>query len=390
MVKTPRELYAEREKKAKAVTDKLGDKAGYIKALKDYPISFIDNPLAQRPKRRIHTGTALDRILSRKGGIEEGRSIEIYGEYATGKTQICEAVAAEAEGLIIYIDAEDTWFAERFAEICTARDKDPIEVASRLRLYTPRNWIEQEATIKQLPDFDPETGEYIAVGAVILDSIMQVWSDDRRWHGREKLTQRQQLIRAQLKDLCSYVKDHRAILLYTNQVYIEPIAKANRSIEQIYKARGGPTLEHIADYRILLRKGPRNLRWARLVDSPDIPLTEVPFILHKSGIADIEDPGERIRALERGEAYGLKFLDTKMVSVDPAKKYYIKALMLGMLSEEEALERKWLTKKQIDDAMEEINRVAETRLEEKMQEVIPVMSTEEEQEIDELLGEENK
>jgi len=270
----------------------------------------------------------------------------------TGKTQIAECIVAEAEGLKIYIDAEWTFRGDRFAEICTARGIDPKESADRIRLYRPMNWIHQEAVVKQLPEFDSD-GKFLDIGVVIVDSIMKHWADSRDWQGRENLPQRQALLRAQISDLSNYCRRHNAVLFYTNQVYIAPVANPYASVENIYHSRGGASLEHIADYRILLRKGPRNLRFARLVDSPDLPLMEVPFVLHEKGISDIEDPGIRVQALERGEQYGLRFLDTKVSTRGAGKKYYAKAFLLGIMTEEEALENDYLDEKDIKELKEE-------------------------------------
>jgi len=75
MVRTDEEIYKDLEKHSKEVIKNIRDKAKYIRALEEYPVFYIDNPLKQKPRKRIRTGTALDRILSRRGGIEAGRSV---------------------------------------------------------------------------------------------------------------------------------------------------------------------------------------------------------------------------------------------------------------------------------------------------------------------------
>ena len=78
-------------------------------------------------------------------------------------------------------------------------------------------------TVRQLPEYD-ENDNFLDIGIVIVDSIMKFWAETRQFYGRENLTQRQQLIRAQLADLCAYVRRHNAVLFYTNQVYVAPQA----------------------------------------------------------------------------------------------------------------------------------------------------------------------
>jgi meiotic recombination protein DMC1 len=65
---------------------------------------------------RITTGsTRLDELL--RGGMESQAITEIYGEYRTGKTQICHTLAVSAqlprkmgggEGKVMYIDSENS------------------------------------------------------------------------------------------------------------------------------------------------------------------------------------------------------------------------------------------------------------------------------------------
>jgi RecA/RadA recombinase len=306
----------------------------------------------------------------------------------TGKTMFAQTVCAEAEGYIVYIDNEHTFRGNRFAEICSLRGRDPEEVNKRLMYFKPANWIEQEATVRQLPEFDPDTEEFLDIGAVIVDSIMCHWADSRDWQGRENLPQRQSLIRAELLDLRNYCRRHNAVLFYTNQVYMKPVANPYASVEDIYIPRGGASIAHIGDYRILLRKGPRNLRYARLVDALDLPLMEVPFVLHKSGVANIEDEGEQIRAIEQGEKYGLKFLDTKVFSANPAKKYYAKAFLLGILKEEKALEQGWLNEKDIEELKQEKIEIELERAEKKSMKNKDEMTDEERDRIAEAQAEE--
>ena len=359
---TDKERWTKLQEQKQKVEDSIRKAENYAKELDKVKIVPISDPLKQPPKRRILTGTALDGLLSRRGGIEEGRSVELYGQFGTGKTMICSTLAVEANDLIIYIDNEHTFSSDRFIEIAELRGKDPDDINDRLLLYSPNDWIEAEATVRQLPEFDND-GNFIDVGIVIVDSIMKFWAETREFYGRENLTQRQQLIRAQLADLCAYVRRHGAVLVYTNQVYVEPVDTSFKSVEDIFKARGGATLEHIGDYRILLRKAPRNVRFARLVDAIDLPLIEMPFVLTDKGIYDIDSPAERLRALESADKYGMKFLSEKLYTKDPAKKYYKQALRLGMITEETVLEKKWLTEKDIEEVKRDIAEDLDERME---------------------------
>lgn len=76
---------------------------------------------------RLTTGSEdLDRCLG--GGIETGSLTELFGEFRTGKTQLCHTLCVTCqlptdqnggEGRALYIDTEGTFRPERIAEIAT-------------------------------------------------------------------------------------------------------------------------------------------------------------------------------------------------------------------------------------------------------------------------------
>ena len=68
--------------------------------------------------------TALDELL--KGGIETGSITELYGEFRTGKTQLCHQLCVTCqlprsqgggEGKALYIDTEGTFRPQRLVAI---------------------------------------------------------------------------------------------------------------------------------------------------------------------------------------------------------------------------------------------------------------------------------
>ena len=73
----------------------------------------------------IKTGCdSLDELL--KGGIETGSITEMYGEFRTGKTQLCHTLCVTCQlpikdgggaGMAMYIDTEGTFRPERLVEI---------------------------------------------------------------------------------------------------------------------------------------------------------------------------------------------------------------------------------------------------------------------------------
>lgn len=326
----------------------------YLKNIVKLDVGPLEDPFyktTERPKK-ILTHTALDRILSKSGGLEVGRSLELFGAFASGKTQIVNTMLIESEGLCILIDAEGTFSADRFEELAEARGKDINDIMDRLLVYQPNDWMEQDAMIRQLPEFDAE-GKFLEVGIVAVDSLLKLWGTAPEFFGRQNLPTRQLLLGSEGAYLQKYCRRHQGIFIFTNQVRNKPVDTRYAAPEERWGGGGGPTVHHIADYRILLRKGPRNIRYARVVDSIDLPLMEVPFILDVAGIRDIPDPGERVKAMEIGEKYGHKFLSGQVSSVKAGKKYYREALRLGAITPAEATE--WLSDKEIEEVMSSID-----------------------------------
>jgi len=74
----------------------------------------------------------LDKLL--EGGIETGSITEVFGEFRTGKTQLCHTLCVTcqmpvssggAEGKAIYIDTEGTFRPEKLTAIAERFGLDP-------------------------------------------------------------------------------------------------------------------------------------------------------------------------------------------------------------------------------------------------------------------------
>ncbi|MFW6128171.1 MAG: helix-hairpin-helix domain-containing protein, partial [Halobacteriota archaeon] len=93
--------------------------------------------ILERRKRvkRINTGsTELNRLLG--GGVETQSITELFGEFGSGKTQICHQLAVnvqlpEEEGLdgsVVVIDTENTFRPERIGQMAAAKGLDSNDV----------------------------------------------------------------------------------------------------------------------------------------------------------------------------------------------------------------------------------------------------------------------
>ena len=95
----------------------------------------------------ISTGSkALDTLLA--GGLETGSITEIFGEFRTGKTQLCHTLCVTAQmsidqgggaGMAMYIDTEGTFRPERLVPIAKRFDLDPQKVLDNVAYARAHN-----------------------------------------------------------------------------------------------------------------------------------------------------------------------------------------------------------------------------------------------------------
>lgn len=91
----------------------------------------------------ISTGSSdLDTLLG--GGIETGAITEVFGEFRTGKTQLCHTLCVTcqrpldqggAEGRAMYIDTEGTFRPQKLVAIAERYHMDPSEVLVNLSSF---------------------------------------------------------------------------------------------------------------------------------------------------------------------------------------------------------------------------------------------------------------
>jgi DNA repair protein RadA len=235
---------------------------------------------------RCSTGSrALDELLL--GGIETQAVTEFYGEFGSGKSQICHTLCAispqpvEAGGLdsgVIYIDTEGTFRPERLNQIAIARGLEPSYVLKNVAVCKVYNSSHLELIIKDI-------GKYIndfKAKLVIIDSIISLHRAE--FAGRGTLADRQQRLNNILHKLVRLSEIFNIAVVITNQVQSSP----DTFFGDPTKAAGGNVLGHASTYRIYLRKSGEN-RTAKMIDSPYHPYSDARFTLNEKGTDDLED-----------------------------------------------------------------------------------------------------
>lgn len=247
---------------------------------------------------RCSTGSrALDELLL--GGIETQAVTEFYGEFGSGKSQICHTLAAiapqprEAGGLnggVIYIDTEGTFRPERLNQIARARDLEPSHVLKNVAVCKVYNSSHLELIIKDL-------GKYVSdfnAKLVIIDSIISLHRAE--FAGRGTLADRQQRLNNLLHKVIRLAEIFNIAVVITNQVQSSP----DTFFGDPTKAAGGNVLGHASTYRIYLRKSGEN-RTAKMIDSPYHPYSDAKFTLNEKGTDDLEDEISSMRKRNKSE-----------------------------------------------------------------------------------------
>jgi DNA repair protein RadA len=235
---------------------------------------------------RCSTGSAaLDDLLL--GGVETQAVTEFYGEFGSGKSQICHTLCATArqpieqgglDGSIIYIDTEGTFRPERVEQIARARGLDPSQILKSVAVCKIYNSSHLELIVKDL-------GKYIndfKAKMVIIDSIISLHRAE--FAGRGTLADRQQRLNNMLHRLVRLTEIYNIAIVITNQVQSSP----DTFFGDPTKAAGGNVLGHASTYRIYLRKSGEN-RVAKMIDSPYHPYSETRFTVNERGTDDLEE-----------------------------------------------------------------------------------------------------
>jgi DNA repair protein RadA len=246
---------------------------------------------------RCSTGSkSLDELLL--GGIETQAVTEFYGEFGSGKSQICHTLCAMAkqpisegglDGHVIYIDTEGTFRPERLRQIAESRGLIPLEVLKNVTICKVYNSSHLELIIK---DLGKHINEFKAK-LVVVDSVISLHRAE--FVGRGTLADRQQRLNSILHKLIRLAEIFNIVIVITNQVQ----TSSDTFFGDPTKAAGGNVIGHTSTYRIYLRKSGEN-RIAKMIDSPYHPYSDTRFTINKKGIDDLEDSTKREAKLEGG------------------------------------------------------------------------------------------
>jgi len=234
---------------------------------------------------KITTGSQkLDELLG--GGIETGSITEIFGEFRTGKTQICHMLCVTcqfpmasggAEGCALYIDTEGTFRPKRVEQMASRYGMDHTDLLDNISFARAYSSDHQMKLLQEAAQM--MTSSHYAL--VIVDSATALFRSE--YVGRGELAVRQQTLGKFLRQLLQLCDIFGVAVVITNQVVSSP---DGMSFGPSTKPIGGNIVAHASTTRISLRKGSKNCRVAKIYDSPNLPEDEAQFSITNEGITD--------------------------------------------------------------------------------------------------------
>ncbi len=277
----------------KELTQFLGEKTAYSiitearKHLISIPFMRADEYMKLRKTvEKLTTGCKkLDELLG--GGVETQAITEFYGEFGTGKSQICHQLCVTVqlsrdegglEGGALYIDTENSFRPERIVQIAKRWKLDPAKVLSRI-VYAEALTADHQMYLLENADTQFKENN---IRLVIIDSLIAHFRSE--YIGREMLAERQQKLERHLHRLMRLARAFNAAAVVTNQVMAKP-----DSFFTDIEPTGGHVLAHTSHTRVFLRKSPTpGIKIARLVVSPILPEgKEGLFRITENGIEDV-------------------------------------------------------------------------------------------------------
>ncbi|MBX5326110.1 MAG: DNA repair and recombination protein RadA [Candidatus Bathyarchaeia archaeon] len=260
-------------------------------------LSFIRADELMRMRQnvlRLTTGSkAIDNLL--EGGLETQTIIEFFGEFGSGKSQICHQLCVNVQlppergglaGGALYIDTENTFRTERIVKMAEHLGLDPNETVRNIIFAEAYNSDHQIFLLDNADEIIKENN----IRLIIIDSLTAHFRSE--YVGRETLAERQQKINKHMHRLIRLAQAFNAVAVVTNQVMAKPDVFFGDAVHPV----GGHIIAHTSHTRFYLRKASRGpVRIARLVSSPQLPEGEVAFKITVNGIEDVteEDSSER-------------------------------------------------------------------------------------------------
>lgn len=243
----------------------------------------------EKTKKHITTGcVAFDQLLG-GAGFESQALTELYGEFRTGKTQVCHTVCVTAQlsyengggqGKVLYIDTENNFRPERVRSVAERFGLDADGCLENIIRAHVTNTEQQMQAALEAQALIQESGPF---SVMIVDSVISLFRTE--FSGRGDLAERQQKLGQHLAQLAHIAHENNLAVILINQVTADPGAMS--MFGPTVKPVGGNIIAHASTHRIQLKKGRENTRTAKIIDSPQLPEAECQFAITAGGVDDV-------------------------------------------------------------------------------------------------------
>lgn len=277
----------------KGISEAKADKI-LLEATKLIPMGFTTaTEFHQRRAEIVYISTGsqeLDKLLG--GGLETGSITEIFGEFRTGKTQLCHTLAVTCQlpvengggaGKCLYIDTEGTFRPERLVATAQRFGLNPDEVLDNVAYARAYNSDHQSALLTQASAMMSES----RYALLIVDSATSLYRTD--FSGRGELSARQMHLARFLRTLLRLADEFGVAVVISNQVVAQVDGASAMFNADPKKPIGGNIMAHASTTRLYLRKGRGETRICKIYDSPCLPESEATFAINADGIGDAQD-----------------------------------------------------------------------------------------------------
>eukprot|EP01089_Gocevia_fonbrunei_P000448 TRINITY_DN1046_c0_g1_i1.p1 TRINITY_DN1046_c0_g1~~TRINITY_DN1046_c0_g1_i1.p1 ORF type:complete len:364 (-),score=99.99 TRINITY_DN1046_c0_g1_i1:60-1115(-) len=279
--------------KIKGISEPKADKI-LAEAAKIIPMTFTTATEYHKTRQeiiKITTGSKdLDKLL--EGGFETGSITEMFGEFRTGKTQLCHQLcvtsqlpldAGGGEGKVMFIDTEGTFRPQRLLSIADRYGLNGQDVLDNVAYARAYNSDHQS---KLLIDASVMMADS-RYALIIVDSATALYRTD--YSGRGELSARQMHLARFLRSLQRLADEFGIAVVITNQVVAQVDGGAMFAGQDSKKPIGGNIMAHASTTRLSLRKGRGETRICKVYDSPCLPEAEAVFAIGNDGISDPKD-----------------------------------------------------------------------------------------------------
>jgi DNA repair protein RadA len=236
----------------------------------------------------ITTGSKnLDNLLGGKG-IETKAITEAFGAFGSGKTQLALSLTVNvqlpieqggANAKAVFIDTEGTFRPERIRQLAARHNANPEKVLKNIFVARAFNSDHQILLLDKITELI-KNGEPIKI--IVIDSLTAHFRAE--FSGRGQLADRQQKLNKYLHNLMKLAEQHNVAVYVTNQVMANPAQMFGDPTTAV----GGNIVAHASTFRMYFRRGKKDSRVAKLIDSPNLPDNETVFKIEVDGLHDVE------------------------------------------------------------------------------------------------------